>query len=108
MGNNPCCTQMLYKVERGERLFMIFDRDKPYEAAFYYRRLNPHTSGGSGFGIGFGLVHHTSIQTTKYTKTRYFRFRTQSDIDELERKLKEGFCFKCGNKENCTKLKYIK
>lgn len=41
-----------------------------------------------------------------YNKNRTFRYQTEEDCYKTLQKIQEGFCFKCGNIENCKKFSW--
>lgn len=103
------CTKFFNKGQIRERLFKIFDKDKPFELKLQYLRLIPKTEGGSGLGfIGFGnMYHYTDVQKITYTKEVYKRFKSREEAQKMINDINNGMCLKCGNIDNCKKSKYI-
>ncbi len=95
------CTQRLISLKTRQRLFMIFDSDKPFEAILKYKRMTPQTSGGSGLGFTLGHIQFVNTEETNYVKTYTTRISNEKEIEVLRKDLKNGFCFHCGNIKNC-------
>ena len=97
------CTRLFIKGKITERLFCIFDRDKPYELVLSYKRLIPKTEGGSG--IGFGTrVSYTDVQKIFFTKERTYRLPSEQACKDMLFKVQNDmYCYKCGDVNRCAK-----
>lgn len=95
------CTKLLVRFFIRDRLFRIFDRDKPFELYSRFRIDPPETSGGSGLGVGLIFFHFTDVGKTNYSHDKIQRVKSLDEASEIVEKLKNGYCFECGDVSKC-------
>jgi len=91
------CSRYFLKATLYHRLFMIFDRDKPYTLCLIYKRRIPKRTGGSGIGIRIvGNISITDVGKINFKKERTVRVKSKEEAQEIiENILKMNFCYKC-------------
>ncbi len=99
------CTKKIISHKFRERLFMIFERDKPYVLSIKYMKTVPTTTGGSGFGIQTKYSQYVDVEKTEYVKYYERRVSSHKEGNELIDRLSNGYCLHCRQIEKC---KYFK
>lgn len=100
MGNNNSCSKLLVSHQLYKRRLPIINSKYKYILTLTYKLPSPETY-GSGIGFGTGYFHYYAPQITEYTRELDILQETQESGEKVIENIKNGYCFKCGNVQNC-------
>jgi hypothetical protein len=88
------CTKRLINFQTRERIFSIFNRDKPYILELTYKLQIPKKE-------YFVIMNATAIDLYSFTTKKEILFTNKKEIGYYLADLKRGKCLECGNIADC-------